>query len=64
VDPTRAGDVFAATFLVEYCRSGESRRRQRVAGCAASFCVEAQGTAGISPLAQVEEKLGNSKRRA
>lgn len=64
MDPTRAGDVFAAAFLVEYCRSGDPLASARFAGCAASFCVEAQGTAGIPPLAQVEEKLGNSKRRA
>jgi sugar/nucleoside kinase (ribokinase family) len=57
VDPTGAGDVFAAAFLCALLRTGDPRAAVRFANCAASFAVEAEGTAGIPTLAQVMARL-------
>ena len=43
VDPTGAGDVFAAAFLVEYIRTKEVERAIIFAQCAASIVVERLG---------------------
>ena len=57
VDPTGAGDVFAAAYLVRYGETGDALESARFASCAASFCVEAVGMAGIPTRAQVEDRL-------
>lgn len=57
VDPSGAGDVFAAAYLVRYRETGDPLASARFASCAASFCVEAEGTAGIATWAQVEARL-------
>ncbi len=57
VDPTGAGDVFAAAYLIRYLETGDPLTSARFASCAASFCVEAPGTEGIPTRAQVEERL-------
>lgn len=44
IDPTGAGDVFAAAFLVEYGETGDVIASARFANCAASFVIEGQGT--------------------
>jgi len=43
VDPTGAGDVFAATFLVEYDRSGDPWLAAAAAACGGSLTVEGEG---------------------
>lgn len=43
VDPTGAGDVFAATFLVRYHFDGDPWEAAAAAACAASLSVEAEG---------------------
>lgn len=43
VDPTGAGDVFAAAFLVEYERLGDPWAAAAAATCAASLAVEGEG---------------------
>jgi len=48
VDPTGAGDVFAAAFLIKYHKTGDPIESSRFANCVASFAVEEKGTAGIS----------------
>ncbi|HVB22853.1 MAG TPA: PfkB family carbohydrate kinase [Ktedonobacteraceae bacterium] len=58
VDPTGAGDVFAAAFLVHLHRCGDPRAAVRFANCVASFCVESAGIKGIPTLAMVEERMG------
>ena len=58
VDPTGAGDVFAAAYLIRYLECADSMESARFASCAASFCVEAEGVAGIPTRAQVEARLG------
>src|SRR5207248_3451170 len=40
VDPTGAGDVFAATFLAHYRRDGDPWEAAEAATCAASLSVE------------------------
>jgi sugar/nucleoside kinase (ribokinase family) len=57
VDPTGAGDVFAAAFLCHLHRSGNPRAAVNFANCVASFSVEQVGVLGIPTLAMVEERL-------
>jgi sugar/nucleoside kinase (ribokinase family) len=57
VDPTGAGDVYAAALLVRLQEGAEPFDAARFASCAASFVVQAVGTAGIPTRAQVEERL-------
>ena len=47
-DPTGAGDVFAAAFLIKYYQTDDPIESSRFANCVASFAVEGKGTAGIS----------------
>lgn len=58
IDPTGAGDVFGAAFLIRYSETRDPSESARFASCAASFCVEAEGTDGIPTRAQVEVRLG------
>ena len=57
VDPTGAGDVFGSVYLIRYSETGDVLQSARFASCAASFCVEAEGTQGIPTRAQVEARL-------
>jgi 1D-myo-inositol 3-kinase len=57
VDPTGAGDVFAAAFLIELERSGDPYAAAHFANCVASFVVEKPGAEGIPILEQVERRL-------
>jgi sugar/nucleoside kinase (ribokinase family) len=57
VDPTGAGDVFAAAYLIELERSGDPYAAAHFANCVASFIVEKPGTEGIPNLEQVERRL-------
>jgi len=49
-DPTGAGDVFAAAFLIKYHQTDNPIEASRFASCVASFAVEEKGTAGIPDL--------------
>ena len=57
VDPTGAGDVFAATFLVRLRETDDPVEAARFANAVASFSVEAPGPAGIPWRPQVEAWL-------
>ena len=57
VDPTGAGDVFAAAFLIRLAATGNPLRAARFANVAASFSVEGPATHAIPSLAQVETWL-------
>ena len=57
VDPTGAGDVFAAAYLVRFQETRDPLESARFGSCAASFCVEAKGTDGIPTRSQVERRL-------
>ena len=58
IDPTGAGDVFAAAYLIELGRSGDPYAAAHFANCVASFVVEKPGAEGIPTLEQVERRLG------
>ena len=47
VDPTGAGDVFAATFLIHYDRDGDAWEAAEAAACAASLSVEGEGWSAV-----------------
>jgi sugar/nucleoside kinase (ribokinase family) len=58
VDPTGAGDVFAASLLVALRQGMSPLDGAQFACCAASYAVERKGVAGVPPsLEAVEERL-------
>jgi sugar/nucleoside kinase (ribokinase family) len=57
VDPTGAGDVFAAAFLTYLHRHGDSERAVDFANCVASFSIEQRGVQGIPTLEMIEERM-------
>jgi 1D-myo-inositol 3-kinase len=56
-DPTGAGDVFTAAFLIRLHETGDLVQAARFANCTASFAVEAAGITGIPTRAMVEKRL-------
>ena len=61
VDPTGAGDVFAAAYLIRYGETSDPLESARFAACAAAFSVEAEGTEGIPSRAQVSARIASKK---
>jgi 1D-myo-inositol 3-kinase len=61
-DPTGAGDVFAAAFLVRYHDSGDPLDAAAFACCAASCAVEGVGTSTLGDRAEVERRLAERER--
>jgi 1D-myo-inositol 3-kinase len=57
VDPTGAGDVFAAAFLTHLYRNGNPGAAMDFANCAASLSIEHQGMMGIPTLEAVMERM-------
>ncbi|MFQ5879190.1 MAG: PfkB family carbohydrate kinase, partial [Dehalococcoidia bacterium] len=57
VDPTGAGDAFAAAFLVRWHESGDAWQSARFATACASFVVEAEGAQGVPTRRQIEARL-------
>lgn len=57
VDPTGAGDVFAAAYLIRYQETGDVAAAVRFASAAAAASVEAEGTAGIADRDEIERRL-------
>ena len=57
VDPTGAGDIFAAAFFVRYHQTGDLLAAARFANACASLSVRAVGLAGVPHLAAVEAHL-------
>lgn len=62
VDPTGAGDVFAAAFFSTLYERGDPYEAAAFANVVASFSIEAQGTAGIPTRAQVEAWFAQQQR--
>jgi pfkB family carbohydrate kinase len=63
LDPTGAGDVFAASFLWHlHSSSGDWRTAADWANCAASFAVEKRGVAGVPQLGDVEKRWRSGTR--
>jgi 1D-myo-inositol 3-kinase len=59
VDPTGAGDIFAAAYFVRLHETGDVIEAARFANSAASFVVEGVGTASVPSREQVEWRLRN-----
>ena len=57
VDPTGAGDVFAAAFLVHLARQHTPEEAVNFANCVASFCIEQPGVQGIPTMDMVERRI-------
>jgi sugar/nucleoside kinase (ribokinase family) len=57
VDPTGAGDVFAAAFLFSLHRYGDPRKAIDFANCVASLSVEHADISGIPTLDRVVERI-------
>jgi sugar/nucleoside kinase (ribokinase family) len=57
VDGTGAGDVFAATFLIDYHRNGNPWDAAALAACAGALTVRAEGIAGIPDRKALEGAL-------
>ena len=57
VDPTGAGDVFAAAFLIRYFETKDAFAAGLFASCAASLKVEGIGAAAIPTRAQVQRRM-------
>lgn len=62
VDPTGAGDAFAAAYLIALTQGNDPFQAARFANCVASFVVEQKGPAGIPTLAQVRARLEEAKQ--
>jgi len=62
VDPTGAGDVFAATFLIRYNASGDPWEAAAVAAVAGALTVEAPGIGGIPSAAELATRRAASAR--
>lgn len=63
VDSIGAGDVFAATLLIEYNRHDDPWDAAAAAACAAAAKVEAAGAAGIPDRTALEARLAAYRRR-
>jgi sugar/nucleoside kinase (ribokinase family) len=63
VDPTGAGDVFAAAFFIHLKQSGDPELSAHFACCVASFAIEKRHHAAVPTLEQVEERWKQGKRR-
>lgn len=63
VDPTGAGDVFAAAYLIHLRRTGDPFASAEFANCVASFAVEKRHYGGVPALADIEERWRHGKRR-
>ena len=59
LDPTGAGDVFAAAFLVRYYETQQVAESARFAAAAASWSVEASGTEGIVGRTEIEARMAS-----
>ena len=57
VDPTGAGDVSAAAFLVRYHECDDPLEAAAFAACAASCVVEGPGLSSLGDRAEVERRL-------
>lgn len=63
VDATGAGDVFAATLLIEYQREGNAWDAAAAAACAAAACVEGVGGSRIPDRPTLTARLAAYRRR-
>ena len=62
VDPTGAGDVFAASFLVRYHETGDALESAVFANCAASCAVEGVGVSSLGDRAEVARRMEQRRK--
>jgi sugar/nucleoside kinase (ribokinase family) len=62
VDPTGAGAVFAATFLLSYERGADAWDAAAAAACAAALSVEGEGFSAVPDADRLEEALGQYRQ--
>jgi sugar/nucleoside kinase (ribokinase family) len=62
VDPTGAGDVFAAAFLVRYHEAGDPLEAAAFGACAASCAVEGVGASSLGDRGEVLRRLEKRER--
>jgi 1D-myo-inositol 3-kinase len=62
IDQTGAGDVFAATFLIQYQRDGDPWQAAAAAACAGSLAVEGEGWSTLPDRASLEGALADYQR--
>src|SRR5207245_9003006 len=63
IDPTGAGDVFAATFLVQYQRDGDPWQAAAAAACAGSLAVEGEGWSTVADRATLDAAFTAYQRK-
>ena len=63
VDPTGAGDVFCAAFLIRLFETGDPCQAAQFANATASFSIERPGVTGIPQRKQVDRYLDNLVER-
>lgn len=64
VDPTGAGDVFAAAFLIRFRETGDPHEACRFAHATASLAIEGWGVHSIPTREQVEHRLRYGRIRS
>jgi sugar/nucleoside kinase (ribokinase family) len=57
VDPTGAGDIFAAAFLARYSRERDPWEAARFAAAASSLVIEGEGLSGVPHLDAIEARM-------
>lgn len=63
IDPTGAGDVFAAAFLVRYGRDRDAVEAARFAAAAAALAVQGEGVNAVAGRDEIEALLGRGEVR-
>jgi len=64
IDPTGAGDVFAATFLIQYQREGDPWQAAAAAACAGALAVEGEAWSAVADRATLAAALAEYQRNA
>jgi len=62
-DPTGAGDVFAAAFMIRFSETRDPLDAARFANAVASFVVEAPGAANLPSMQGARERMLNGRMR-
>lgn len=57
IEPTGAGDVYAASFLLQLHKTGDPIAAARFANAAAGCNIEKEGATGVPTLAEVEARM-------
>ncbi len=63
VDPTGAGDVFTAAFLIRYCESQDLLEAAAFAACAGSCAVEGVGVSTLGDRQEIERRLATRREQ-